>query len=75
MTGKSCKLQLLESTEEWSVQWTITFYDYRRAFDKLSLKKLLSKLKLFGINGKVCKWIENFLKDRHQVVVINNEYS
>ena len=33
------------------------------------------KLNSYGIHDKVYKWIEDFLKDRYQVVVINNEYS
>ena len=38
-------------------------------------ERLLVKLKSYGINGKVLKWIGNFLLGRRQRVVVNGSYS
>ena len=78
MKGKSCQLQLLESMEDWSVsldnsvETDIIFYDIKKAFDTISHNKLLLKLKSYGIIDKVYWWIESFLKNRYQEVIINN---
>jgi len=37
--------------------------------------KLLHKLKTFGINGLLLKWITGFLHGRSQCVVVENRYS
>ena len=57
-----------------SVETDIFFYDFRKAFDTSHNKHLL-KLKSYGITNKVYQWIESFLKNRHQEVVINNKHS
>ena len=49
----------------------IIFFDFKKAFDKVSHKHLLTKLKTYGITGKLLKWIENWLSGRKQRVVIN----
>ena len=44
-------------------------------FDKVPHKRVLKKLKAYGINGKILAWIKNFLTNRRQRVKINNVYS
>jgi hypothetical protein len=51
------------------------FTDLSKAFDSISHSKLLMKLYAYGINPCVCKWIENFLCNRRQRVIINNSVS
>ena len=53
----------------------IIYLDLLKSFDKVSHKRLLSKLKAHGIRGNVLKWIENWLTDRKQRVVINGKAS
>ena len=36
---------------------------------------MLTKFKKLGITGKICNWIEFFLKDRQQTVVVNGAKS
>ena len=43
--------------------------DFTRAFDKVSHSILLNKLISLGINGKLHKWLADFLRDRSQLVL------
>jgi len=42
-----------------------------QAFDKVPHKRLVEKLKAYGIQGDINRWIENWLKERKQRVVVN----
>ena len=43
--------------------------DFAKAFDTVPHKRLLLKLKAYGITGKLLEWIEAFLKGRRQRVI------
>jgi hypothetical protein len=47
----------------------VVLLDFAKAFDTVPHKRLLAKLKAYGIDGLVLKWIEAFLKNRRQRVV------
>ena len=47
------------------------YLDFKKAFDSVPHKRLICKLKGYGIDGKLLSWIENFLSDRTQYVTIN----
>ena len=49
----------------------IVFLDVSRAFDKVWHKGLLFKLNQMGITGNALKWIESYLSNRFQRVVVN----
>ena len=49
--------------------------DFQKAFDKVPHRRLLLKVRRYGIRGKILKWIEGFLTHRKQRVVIEGEYS
>ena len=49
--------------------------DFSKAFDKVSHSMLTHKLDHYGINGKTNRWIQNFLAERKQVVVVEGEKS
>ena len=51
------------------------YLDYAKAFDKVDLELLISKLKRYGFHEKLIYWITSFLTDREQVVVLNGVYS
>ena len=53
----------------------MTYFDYAKAFDKVSHWLLLIKLRAYGIEGKLLKWIEAWLTDRKQRVVVGNAKS
>ena len=49
--------------------------DFLKAFDTVPHDGLLSKLKHYGIDEKICLWIYNFLKNRRQSVVVDGKQS
>jgi ribonucleases P/MRP protein subunit RPP40 len=53
----------------------VILLDLAKAFDKVSHQKLIYKLKHKGVTGKLLLWIENWLKDRRQRVVLKGEHS
>ena len=56
-------------------QTDFVLLDFSKAFDKVSHLKLLLKLHKYGIRGTTLKWIQAFLSDRTQTVVLENEKS
>ncbi len=51
------------------------YTDLSKAFDSISHTKLLVKLYAYGVNSNVCCWIQNFLSNRHQRVIVNDSLS
>ncbi len=45
--------------------------DFQKAFDEVPHMRLLTKLKAHGVTGYIHKWIEDWLSERKQRVVIN----
>ncbi|XP_071964138.1 uncharacterized protein [Antedon mediterranea] len=74
---RSCETQLIEFVHDItanmmdSLQTDVCIHDFAKAFDKVGHWRLLSKLEWYGIKGKVHKWIQSFLYDRQQQVIIN----
>ena len=56
-------------------QTDLAILDFSKAFDTVPHKKLPHKLKHYGIDGKINKWIGSFLTQRKQQVVIQGESS
>ena len=56
-------------------QSDLAILDFSKAFDTVPHQKLLHKLKHYGIDGKINKWIGSFLTQRKQRVVIEGESS
>ena len=79
--GKSCVTQLLETLDEITdaieqgYDVDIIYLDFCKAFDKIPHQRLMKKIWAYGIRGKVYKWIEEFLKNRIQRVVVNGSFS
>ena len=75
--GRSCLSQLLAHFEEIltkleaSENVDIIYLDFSKAFDKVDHSIILEKLRLMGIGGNLLNWIESFLKDRFQSVMVN----
>ena len=51
------------------------FIDLRKAFDSVTHKELLSKLKRFGFGENSINWFTSYLSDRFQAVSLDNELS
>ena len=79
--GRSCMTQLLESMDDWtsiieeSGSVDIIYTDFQKAFDSVPHRRLIQKMKSAGINGSVLRWVEDFLANRKQRVVINGTKS
>ena len=77
ISGPSTSLQLLEVLDKWTEALDNGHYvdciymDFQKAFDKVSHKRLLEKIKSYGIVGLTLNWIEDFLKNRTQKVMVN----
>ena len=53
----------------------VAYLDFRKAFDLVSHKHLLYKMSKYGINHQVLKWVQSFLQQRTQSVVVRGEKS
>lgn len=73
----SCESQLLITTHDLmrhrdkNHQVDVAVLDFSKAFDTVPHAKLLHKLHHYGIRGPILLWIETFLRNRHQQVVVN----
>ncbi len=81
LPSKSCATNLLEFFEvatqavDNGDPFDIVFLDFAKAFDKVPVAALLVKLEALGVSGELLRWIETWLKDRVQRVVLNGEAS
>ena len=79
--GWSCERQLLGYVDEASEvlergnQEDIIVLDFEKAFDKVSHTLLVHKLRRYGIGGRLNAWINSFLENRQQAVVVGGERS
>ena len=53
----------------------MAYFDYSKVIDKVSHRLLMIKLKAYGIDGKLLTWLEAYLHDRKQRVVVGNAKS
>ena len=53
----------------------IIYLDFQKAFDTVPHKHLISKIENHGIRGNTQKWLQDWLTDRKQRVVINGKES
>ena len=81
LKARSCLTNMLCFLEEIT-KWIdvgspvdIIYLDFQKAFDKVPHKKLLLKLKAHGIGDSITDWIEQWLTDRRQRVVVDGEVS
>lgn len=76
-SGFSCETQLVEFTHDISVslnsagQVDCIFLDFRKAFDLVAHNLLLQKLSKLNIPTSLLSWIEAYLAERRQCVVID----
>ena len=78
---RSCDTQLLLALNDFArgledkSQTDVIFLDFAKAFDKVSHQWLLEKAYYYGIHGHTFKWINSFLDNRSQQVVIDGNFS
>ena len=79
--GMSCETLLIEATYDWTNilnkgkgQINVILLDFSKTFDVVP-HCLLMKLYMYGIKGKMHRWIEDFLGNRTQEVVVKGSKS
>ena len=81
MKSKSCLTNLLEYLDKLTKlvdeghSVDIIYCDFAKAFDKVPHQRLLIKMKAHGIQGKILRWVEEWLSGRKQRVVLNGQTS
>ena len=73
----SCETQLLSTIEEIASSTArgqhaeVILLDFAKAFDNLPHTRIVHKLDFYGVKNKTKKWIEFFLRQRNQEVVLD----
>ena len=49
----------------------VVYLDFKKAFDSVPHKRLIHKMKGYGVEGNLLDWVTDFLKDRTQFVSVN----
>ena len=77
----SCETQLVVFIRELAEnmyaghQTNVPVMDFHKAFDKVGHRRLPTKLQDYGVTGKMNCWVQNWLEDHTQVVVVDGEQS
>ena len=73
-SGRSCETQLATTFQDLAQvhnkkgsQIDIAVLDFSKAFDTVLHDGLLSKLKHYGIDEKICLWIHNLLLKKQEI--------
>lgn len=53
----------------------VVYLDFAKAFDKVDHKIVLAKVQKLGIQGKLLQWINEFLTNRTQSIMVNGRLS
>ena len=70
-----CFLEEITSWIDEGSPVNIIYLDFQKALDKVPYQRLLLKLKAHGIGDGIIYWIEQWLTDRRQRVVVGGEVS
>lgn len=79
--GRSCLTNLLCTLDSWTRALDegygvdVLYLDYRKAFDTVPHKRLILKLRQYGIKGQLLNWIEDFLTLRKSRVRVRGKFS
>ena len=61
----------LTTSLEAGNQLDVVVLDFSKAFDRVPHKRLCMKLEYYGIHELALYWLENFLSDRTQQVILD----
>jgi hypothetical protein len=74
---RSCETQLVTTIQKIAQNLTskgqvdVILLDFAKAFDKVPHRRLLHKLKFYGVDGTTLAWISSFLSSRKQLVLLD----
>ena len=78
---RSCEAQLFLTIDDFGravdkkLQVDVAILDFAKAFDKVAHARLAHKLNYYGVRGPLLLWLQSFLTDRTQKVIIDGSYS
>ena len=78
---RSCTTQLLSVIETWTDQLEkgididALYFDFSKAFDTVPHRRLLSKLESYKVLQQITDWVEAYLSNRKQRVLVNGTRS
>ena len=81
LKARSCLTNLLcffEEITKWVDEGSpvdVIYLDFQKAFDEVPHQRLIPKLKSHGMGNSIINWIEQWLNDRRQRVVVDGEVS
>ena len=81
LDGRSTVTALLSSTDEWfkaledGLEICAVFFDFRKAFDSVPHAPLMAKVWSLGLDVNITRWLNNYLANRTQAVVVNGSES
>jgi ribonuclease P/MRP protein subunit RPP40 len=77
LPGRSTSSQLLllldrlTNAVDIGIPSDVIYFDFRKAFESVVPSKLIFKLRLLGFEGEILNWIEAFISNRSQAVVVD----
>ena len=81
LKARSCLTNVLcffEEITKWVDEGSpvdVIYLDFQKAFDKVPHQRLILKLKSHGMGNSIINWIEQWLNDMRQRVVVDGEVS
>ena len=81
ISGRSTVLQLITILDTWTYEidrghhTDVIYMDFKKAFDTVPHKRLISKLNSLNISKEIVNWIEAFISNRRQKVAVNGKES
>jgi len=81
MKNRSCLTNLFETIEDWTrtlekgFGMDVLYLDYQKDFNTVPHCRLIKKLKWYGIDETLSKWIMNFVSQRQMRVRVGEESS
>ena len=75
LTNLICFLEAITKCVDDASPVDVIYLDFQKAFDKLPHQRLIRQLKSHGMRNSIINWVEQWLTDRRQRVVVDGEVS
>ena len=78
---RSCESQLILTLQDLAAridafqQIDAILLDFSKALDKVPHERLAIKLRHYGLKGNILQWIQSFLRDRSQQILVEGQSS
>jgi len=78
--GISTALQILKIFDTWTEildrggELDVIYLDFMKPFDTVPHKRLIGKLRSYGMSGKIVRWVTSFLLNRRQRVSVKVQF-